>query len=147
MPLCGRTDPDRDAVELQFVKWALADQKPVLAVCRGFQVLNVACGGTLFQDVGEQYPDAIKHDYFPKDDGTPPRDYSRTRGARRAGTRGSARYLGAEPVPVNSMHHQGIKRLAPGLARQRVGAGRLIEGVEGTNGQFSDRGAVAPGGA
>src|SRR3954471_13879230 len=61
---CGHTDPDRDAVELMLVRWALADHKPILAVCRGFQVLNVACGGTLFQDVGSQCPTAIKHDYF-----------------------------------------------------------------------------------
>ena len=74
-PKCGRTDPDRDAVEIQFVKWAIEEGKPVLAVCRGFQVLNVAFGGTLFQDVGSQLPKAMKHDFFPQPDGRPPRDY------------------------------------------------------------------------
>src|SRR5438093_9508497 len=64
-PHCQRTDPARDWTELLLVRWALADGKPVLAVCRGAQILNVAVGGSLYQDVGTQHPAAIKHDYFP----------------------------------------------------------------------------------
>ena len=52
--LCGRTDPDRDAVEISLLRHALAERLPVLAVCRGIQILNVACGGTLYQDVTAQ---------------------------------------------------------------------------------------------
>src|SRR5262245_66013797 len=63
--LCGRVDPARDWAELLLVRWALADKKPVLAVCRGAQLVNVAVGGSLYQDVGTQHPDAIKHDHFP----------------------------------------------------------------------------------
>jgi len=63
--LCGRIDPARDWAELLLVRWALADKKPVLAVCRGAQLVNVAIGGSLYQDVGAQHPDAIKHDHFP----------------------------------------------------------------------------------
>jgi putative glutamine amidotransferase len=135
LPKCGHTDPDRDAVELLFVRWALEDHKPLLAVCRGFQVLNVACGGTLFQDVGSQCPAAIKHDYFPTAGGTPTRDYLahdvRVDRQTRLG-----RYLGAERVPVNSMHHQGIKALAPTLVPSAWAPDGLIEGVEGANGHF-----------
>ena len=58
-PKCGRTDRDRDAVETQFIKWAIDDKKPILAVCRGCQMLNVAVGGTLFQDVASQLPKAM----------------------------------------------------------------------------------------
>jgi putative glutamine amidotransferase len=134
-PLCGRTDPDRDAVELQLVRWAIDDRKPVLAVCRGFQVLNVAFGGTLFQDVGDQYPRAIKHDHFPQPDGRPPRDYL-SHDIRVAPGSRLAEYLGKDQSPVNSMHHQGIKRLAPGLAASAWAPDGLIEGIEGTNGQF-----------
>src|SRR5690349_20987501 len=47
LDVCGRTDPDRDTVELMFARWALEDGKPLLGVCRGLQVINVACGGTL----------------------------------------------------------------------------------------------------
>ena len=134
-PKCGQTDKDRDAVEMMFVRWALEDHKPLLAVCRGFQVLNVACGGTLFQDVGAQYPAGIKHDYFPTAAGTPTRDYLahevRVEPRSRLG-----RYLGAETVPVNSMHHQGIKSLAPTLVPSAWAPDGLIEGVEGANGHY-----------
>src|SRR2546429_7755690 len=58
-PHCQRTDPARDWTELLLVRWALAEGKPVLAVCRGAQLLNVAVGGSLYQDVGAQHPAAI----------------------------------------------------------------------------------------
>src|SRR6476620_9731581 len=64
-PLCGATDSDRDAVELMLLEHAIAVGKPVLAVCRRIQILNVARGGTLDQDVTAQVPAALKHDYFP----------------------------------------------------------------------------------
>lgn len=134
-PKCGRTDLDRDAVEIQFVRWAMEDKKPVLAVCRGFQVLNVALGGTLFQDVGAQLPKAMKHDFFPQPDGKPPRDYLSHQVQISPGTR-LAQYLGSEKTPVNSMHHQGIKQLGGGLAATAWAPDGLIEGIEGTNGQF-----------
>jgi putative glutamine amidotransferase len=134
-PLCGPTDPERDAVELQLVRWAVADHKPLLAVCRGFQVLNVACGGSLFQDVGSHYPAAIKHDHFPQPDGKPARDFLAHEVRVAAGAR-LGRYLAADSVPVNSMHHQGIKRLAPGLVASAWAPDGLIEGVEGTNGHY-----------
>ncbi len=133
-PRCGRTDTDRDAVEIQFVRWALEDRKPLLAVCRGFQVLNVAFGGTLFQDIGDQYTAAMKHDHFPKPDGKPPRDFLshqvRVDPASRLG-----QYLGVAETPVNSMHHQGIKKLANGLVANAWAPDGLIEGIEGSNGQ------------
>jgi len=134
-PQCGHTDADRDAVELLLVRWAVADGKPILAVCRGFQVLNVALGGTLYQDVAHDCPETIKHDYFPTADGDPTRDYVAHDVRVDPGTR-LGLYLGAGAVPVNSMHHQGIKRLAPGLLASAWAPDGLIEGVEGTNGHY-----------
>src|SRR2546430_9866281 len=64
-PHCQRADPARDWTELLLVRWSVAEGKPVLAVCRGAQLLNVAVGGSLYQDVGAQHPAAIQHDYFP----------------------------------------------------------------------------------
>jgi len=64
-PRLGRTDPARDAVELQLARWAVEDRKPILGLCRGHQVLNVALGGTLWQDIAAQVPRAVRHDYFP----------------------------------------------------------------------------------
>src|SRR6185503_10524252 len=63
-PLCDKTDPERDRVELRLAQWALADGIPVLGVCRGMQLINVAAGGTLYQDLAEQRSGSIKHDYF-----------------------------------------------------------------------------------
>ena len=132
--LCGRVDAPRDWTELLLARWALADRKPVLAVCRGAQLINVAVGGSLYQDVGAQHPDAIKHDHFP------------VNGRRRDELAHEVRVapgsrlhhlLGADALEVNSMHHQGIARLAPGLRAVATSPDGLIEGVEGgTNGQF-----------
>ena len=59
----GRIDPDRDRVELQLARWCIEDSKPLLGLCRGLQVINVAQGGTLFQDIEAQLEGAIRHDY------------------------------------------------------------------------------------
>jgi putative glutamine amidotransferase len=131
---CDRSDPARDWTEISLVRWALADKKPVLGVCRGIQVINVACGGSLYQHLAEQLPDSIKHDYFPTA-AEHARDYLahpvRVEPATRLG-----RLLGAAELPVNSMHHQGIKRLAPGLRSSAFAPDGLIEGVEGGNGHY-----------
>jgi putative glutamine amidotransferase len=131
---CGRTDPARDAVEIQLIRWAAADHKPLLAVCRGIQVVNVALGGSLYQDVTNQVPNALRHDYFPTAD-KPARDYLAhsidVQGASRL-----AKLLGGNSIQVNSMHHQAIKQLAPGLIATAHAPDGIIEGVEGRNGQY-----------
>ncbi len=132
-PLCGATDPARDWTELRLVRWAVEDGKPVLGVCRGIQLLNVAVGGTLYQDVSAQHPQAIKHDYFPA--GGFARDQL-THTVRVAARSRLAGILGAAEVAVNSMHHQGIKALAPALTATAFAPDGLIEAVEGGNGQF-----------
>ena len=133
-PKCGTTDPDRDAVELMLLEHAMAANKPVLAVCRGIQILNVACGGTLYQDVTEQVPAAMKHDYFPT-----PAQPSRSYLAHQISVKADSRLgelLGEAEVPVNSMHHQAIKDLAPNLRATAFAPDGIIEAVEGTGGQF-----------
>jgi putative glutamine amidotransferase len=131
--LCGRVDPARDWAELLLARWALADRKPVLAVCRGAQLINVAVGGSLYQDVAAQHPDAIKHDHFPV--GGRRRDELAHEVHVAPGSR-LQRLLGTESLAVNSMHHQGIARLAPGLVPVATSPDGLIEGVEAANGQF-----------
>jgi putative glutamine amidotransferase len=132
-PYCERTDPARDWAELLLVRWALAEAKPVFAVCRGAQLLNVAVGGSLYQDVGAQHPAAIKHDYFPI--GGRRRD-DLTHEVRIAAGSRLAWLLETEAVAVNSMHHQGIARLAPGLVAVATSPDGLIEGVESADGRF-----------
>ena len=129
----GRTDAARDAVELRITRWTLEDKKPLLGLCRGSQVINVAMGGSLYQDIDDECPKAIKHDYFPTAGYT--RDYLAhpvevTRGTRLAAI------LGRRDVTVNSMHHQGVKQLAPGLVVSAVAPDGLVEGLESSNGHF-----------
>jgi len=133
-PSCDRSDPPRDRVELMLVGWAIEDRKPVLGVCRGLQIINLAAGGTLLQDLKDQLPGAIKHDYFPFRDG-----YARDHIAHSVriveGTR-LHRVAGLTEFPVNSMHHQGIERLGDGLVASAFAPDGVIEGIERVDDQF-----------
>ena len=129
-PLVGALDPARDATELQLTRWAMADGLPVLGLCRGAQVINVAAGGTLYQDLAEELPGAIKHDYFPFRGQSFARDYLAHDVEVAGGTR-LASLLGAGPVRVNSMHHQGVKELGQGLVSTAVSPDGLVEALEG----------------
>jgi putative glutamine amidotransferase len=133
-PYCGRVDSARDQVELLLIRWALEDQKPILGVCRGIQVLNVACGGTLYQDVAAQVPEAIKHDYFPHQGA-----FRRDQLVHEVDLDRQSRLAlscGVERCRVNSMHHQGIKTLGQGLVASALAPDGLIEGIEGKNGHY-----------
>jgi putative glutamine amidotransferase len=134
LPLCDKPDRPRDWTEITLLRWALFDRKPILAICRGIQVLNVACGGSLYQDVAAQRPDAIKHDYFPTTTGFS-RDFLSHSVRVEADSR-LGRVLCAEQIQVNSMHHQGINKLAPGLTPSAFAPDGLVEGVEKPGDQF-----------
>ena len=129
----GRIDPARDRVEIQLAKWAVEDEKPILGLCRGLQVINVALGGTLYQDLEAEYPNAIKHDYFPNYGFE--RDYLAHEVALVPGSR-LEHALASSSIPVNSMHHQGIKVLASALAPSATAPDGLIEAVESTDENF-----------
>jgi putative glutamine amidotransferase len=131
LDVCGRTDPDRDRVELMFTKWAIDDGKPVLGTCRGMQVINVACGGSLVQDV--ESARFLKHDYFPTQGYA--RDYLAHEAHVRAGST-LHRIFGATSIKVNSMHHQGIRQLGDKLEATIHAPDDLIEGIEGTGDNF-----------
>jgi putative glutamine amidotransferase len=133
-PSCQHTDPARDWTELRLIRWALADHKPLFGICRGIQAINVACGGSLYQDVGEQLPHAIKHNYSPTTDHTA-RDYLAHPVRLASGSR-VGRLLGIEQIEVNSMHHQGIKGLAPGLTATAFAPDGLVESIERTDNCF-----------
>jgi putative glutamine amidotransferase len=129
----GRIDAARDTTELQLATWAIAEKKPVLGLCRGVQVINVAAGGTLYQDIGDELPGALKHDCFPHFGFA--RDHkahdvelstgSRVRDAMRTGVLG-----------VNSLHHQAIKELGRGLRVTATAPDGVIEAIESTDGSF-----------
>ena len=117
--------PARDEMELQITRWALESDLPIMAICRGIQVLNVAAGGTLWQDLASQQPSAAKHDYFP---GHPENLLAHTV-APISGSRLSA-ILGEGEVPVNSLHHQAIEKIGAGLRPTAHAPDGVIEAVE-----------------
>jgi putative glutamine amidotransferase len=132
-PLLRRTDPPRDVVELLLARWALEDGMPVLGLCRGLQILNIAAGGSLFQDVQAQRFGSQKHDYEPPDH---TRDFLAHDVALVSGSRLHA-LVGAASAAVNSMHHQGIQRLGAGLAATAHAPDGLIEAIEGEGSAFA----------
>jgi putative glutamine amidotransferase len=133
-PLCDRTDPPRDVVELMLARWAMEDRKPVLGVCRGVQLLNLAAGGTLYQDLNEQFAGSIKHDYFPFG-GQFARDYL-SHDVRIEERSRLGEILGVRALKVNSMHHQGIKELGAGLVASAFAPDGLIEAAETAGDSF-----------
>ena len=122
-PALGSVDRSRDAFEFALLEAVLRRRLPVLAICRGIQLVNVALGGTLWQDLPTQRPSEIAHNQ---------RDDRGTRTHRilvKPGTR-TAAALGVLSFPANSFHHQGIKDLAPGLNVSAHAEDGLIEAVE-----------------
>ena len=122
-----RITPERDQVELQAARWALDAGLPILAICRGIQVLSVATGGTLWQDIASQRPQSAKHDFHP--------GYPESHLAHKVRILPDSRLAGilkAEAVWVNSLHHQAIKRMGEGLRATAYAPDGIIEAVEGT---------------
>jgi putative glutamine amidotransferase len=133
-PECGVTDPDRDAVEIALTQRAVAEKLPVFGICRGLQSLNVACGGTLYQDIAAQVPATIKHDYTIAQNYLD-RTFSPHDVTVKAGTR-LADILGSAVVPVNSIHHQAVKDLGAGLTATAFAPDGIVEAIEGPPGAF-----------
>ncbi len=129
-PRCDKTDRARDRVEVALATWALEDGKPMLGVCRGMQLINVAAGGSLYQDLADELPTALKHDYFPFRGQSFARDYLAHEVRVVEGTR-LARLVGAGPLKVNSMHHQAVRELGRGLVPTAVSPDGVIEAIEG----------------
>ena len=121
--------PARDSLELDAVRVALARGVPVLAICRGMQVLNVALGGTLHQDVGTEPGTQLQHSQ--QKDGVP-RDEP-THKVRIEPDSRLARVMGTDAVEVNSMHHQAVKALGEGLCAVAWASDQIVEGVEHTD--------------
>jgi len=118
-------DPARDATTLPLIPRAVKTGVPVLGICRGFQEMNVAFGGTLWQHVHEQPGLAVHHE-----DLSQPLDvqYGPAHDVRLAED-GLLRTLngGAERLTVNSLHHQGIRDLAPGARIEALAPDGLVE--------------------
>lgn len=121
-PQCGETCPARDAMEARLLDLALAADKPVLGICRGIQFLNVHLGGTLYQDLPAEHRSVANHHQTPPYD-APVHSVTLTAGSPLWAI------LGKDALAVNSLHHQAIKTLAPGLAAMAVSEDGLTEAV------------------
>jgi len=122
-PTLYEVAPARDALETQATLIALEKKTPLLAICRGIQVLNVALGGSLHQDVETEPGTQIQHSQKEAREQTTHKVTVTPRS--RLG-----RVLGAEDIEVNSFHHQVIKSLGRGLVPVAWAPDKLVEGVE-----------------
>jgi putative glutamine amidotransferase len=125
-PATCEIEPDRDRIELMLARWMVERDAPFLAICRGIQVLNVALGGSLVQDIPSQVPDALQHSFDRK---TTPRDYL-AHPVKIDPSSQLARIMQVEVARTNSWHHQAIKQVADGLQVTAVAPDGVIEAVE-----------------
>jgi len=119
-----KLDPDRDATDFSLFERARSSQTPTLAICRGLQVVNVALGGTLIQDLPTERPSEVVHETA---------QAGKTRLDHRVRLAPGSRLAAiarSSDLPVNSRHHQAIARPAPGLAVSAVAPDGVIEAVE-----------------
>jgi putative glutamine amidotransferase len=128
--LITRDGGRRDLFELMLLEEVFRQRKPLLAICRGHQLLNVALGGTLYVDLPSQKPSKIRH-------GRMDRNEDVVHSVRL--TRGSllSKITRKQTLGVNSTHHQAVNRLAAALRATARSADGVIEGVEqATNGRY-----------
>jgi len=136
-PTVTELDPERDAFEVDLVTEARARQLPILAICRGVQLLNVACGGTLVQDIPSQATGGTEHLLA-----VPPhQSYDLAheiwidKGTVLAQLMND-RLNGADTCDVNSRHHQAIKTLATGFRASATAPDGVVEAIEDPSGAF-----------
>lgn len=120
----GAINPSRDATELALLAAARERHRPVLAICRGIQLLNVACGGTLVQDLPSARPSSIDHDPSKEHTASRTHGVSITAGSRLAAATGTT------AMDVNSYHHQAVDRAGAGLRVTALAPDGVIEGLE-----------------
>jgi putative glutamine amidotransferase len=129
-PALGPTEPELDRFEVALVRAAEEREMPVLAICRGLQVLNVARGGTLTQDLPALRPSDIEHRQ-PQPASTP------THHVRLRAASLTACCLGMHEAMVNSFHHQAVDRLGSGLREVGWAPDGVIEALEATDRAFT----------
>lgn len=129
-PKLGEVDPHLDALELALAQWAINEDFPTLGICRGHQLLNVALGGTLYQDLAEQYPDSLRHPNWDKPRNTKTHSVHIEVGSH------IAHILGTQSIEANSLHHQAVKK--PGHSVRITGRADdgVVEMLEVTNRRF-----------
>ena len=127
------SDDDRDMLEISLVKSALDNKIPFLGICRGCQVMNVALGGTLFSDIQTQKTDSRRHNYFPP--------HQRDQLSHKVSVASDSllkSITGRVELQVNSLHHQGIDKVAASLkASANCSDDGLVEALEYSDHPFA----------
>jgi putative glutamine amidotransferase len=129
-PNLGLVDEARDDLELTLAAWALRDRLPTLGICRGIQVLAVAAGGTLYQDLPSQLEQSHLHDV--RDHG---RDHLAHAMLVEPGSRLEA-VLGPGSVLVNTFHHQAVLDVPHGFTVTARASDGVIEAIEADGPDF-----------
>ncbi len=128
-PKCGVIESRRDIFELSLLNKVTALDKPVMGICRGIQVMNVALGGTLWQDIPSQWSEPKGSAHFVRNENNDPRHHVTVSGSLRG-------LLGEEVVVTNSYHHQAVKTTGDGLVVCGVNEDGIIEAIEHTELSF-----------
>ena len=129
-PRIDDVDTQRDSIERSMIQAAASDGKPFLGICRGCQMLNVALGGTLYTHIPDQLPNALDHDYPGNKRTVLVHEIKIEEGTR------FAEIYGEPIIKVNSLHHQGLKDIAPSLRVAAKASDGLVEAVELANHPF-----------
>jgi len=118
---------ERDAMEMAMTRWAAEDDLPVFGICRGIQVMNVALGGTLVQDIPKHVTTELRHSIKSLEEegrDTILHDVRVEEGSLLASI------LGEKEIPVNSIHHQALRDVAPSATVSALSPDGIVEGIE-----------------
>ncbi|MFR9651818.1 MAG: gamma-glutamyl-gamma-aminobutyrate hydrolase family protein, partial [Rikenellaceae bacterium] len=119
---CGVPNEDRDSMERVILDYAIANDKPLLGICRGIQIINALLGGTLYQDLPTEYDSEQNHQM----DAPYDREWHRARITEDTPLAALSESL---DIAVNSYHHQAIRTLAPTLKAMAISEDGLIEAI------------------
>ena len=133
-PALGTVDHERDHWEITLIRKARVEGLPILGICRGMQAINVALGGSLYQDLPSQYP-TNKTNGLAEHSQSAPGDQV-THRVKIAEDSLLYKVLESPEIWTNSHHHQAVKGLAPGLKITAQSDDGVIEGIEGMDDQF-----------
>jgi len=129
-PATKLASPRRLQFDLLLTKAALAFEKPILAICLGAQMLNVAAGGTLRQDLEDQTQGRLEHRQVPNDD-------KEVHIVTISPGSSLAKIVGTSPLGVNSTHHHAVDTVAPGFKACSTASDGVIEAIERPTGPMT----------
>ena len=124
-PSCGEIERARDDFEIAIANAAFSTKKPIMGICRGIQLLNVALGGTLYQDIDSECDGCIQHRQSEPND-SPSHEVTIIEGTP------LYTLIGEKKMTANSFHHQALKKLGYGLRAMAYASDKTVEAVYST---------------